>query len=341
MTAHQDLAGGSSAAARAFTTTPNQYNNDPFRAGEPLEPRLRFVFALTIAVISGAACAWLISRPGYTADLLHVWYASRVLSAGGDPYATSLPYLNPGQDPALYPLPSYLAFAPFALASLPIAGALFLAVGAGLAAWGIGTTGVARAPLFISAPFLLAVSLGQWSPLLVGAILVPGASWLLVTKPNLGLAAWLARPRWTTALAILGIIALSIAVYPAWPAAWLKNVSGREEKIIPLLQPGGFLLLASAVAWRRVEGRLLLALSFMPQAMFFYDQLLLCLVPRTSRQAMVFSLFSFAAFLAWWQARDPGDRTVNTAVPYAQSLYYAAALILLWNAWRDRAKANS
>lgn len=261
---------------------------------------------------------------------------------GGDPYATALPdYLNPGQDPALYPLPSYLAFAPFALASLPIAGALFIAVGAGLAAWGIASTGVARAPLFISAPFLLAVSLGQWSPLLVGAILVPGASWLLVTKPNLGLAAWLARPRWTTALAILGIIAFSIAVYPAWPAAWLKNISGREEKIIPLLQPAGFLLLASALAWRRVEGRLLLALCFIPQAMFFYDQLLLWLVPRTSRQSMVLSIFSFGAFLAWWQARDPGDRTVNAAVPYAQSLYYAAALILLWNAWRDRAKANS
>ena len=196
--------------------------------------------------------------------------------------------------------------------------------------------GMARSPLFLSAPFLLAVSLGQWSPLLLGAILIPGASWLLVAKPNIGLAAWLAAPRWKTAVAILLFTALSVAIYPSWPAAWLGNLAGREEKLIPLLQPGGFLLLSALVAWRRAEGRLLLTMSLIPQAMFFYDQLLLWLIPRTLRQSLLLSVLSFCAFLAWFYTRAPGDRTVNGAVPFAQSLYFGAAALLLWNWWQDR-----
>ena len=195
---------------------------------------------------------------------------------------------------------------------------------------------MARATLFVSAPFLLAISLGQWSPLLLGAVLVPGASWLLVAKPNVGLAAWLANPRWKTALAILLFTALSVAIYPTWPASWLRNLAGREEKLIPMFQPGGFVLLSALVAWRRADGRLLLTMSLIPQALFFYDQLLLWLIPRTLRQSLVLSIASFCAFLGWFYTRAPGDRTVNGAVPFAQSLYYVAAMLLLWNWWQER-----
>ena len=310
---------------------------DPWLVGPPLTGRIRFAFVVAVSLVSGAAAAWLIGREGFTSDLLHVWFATRTMLSGGDPYSVPLPEnLNPGLDPALYPATSYLIFAPIAWLPLALSGGAFVAAGSALAAWGVSRTGMARATLFVSAPFLLAVSLGQWSPLLLGAILVPGASWLLVAKPNIGLAAWLATPRWKTALAILLFTALSVAIYPSWPAAWLRNLVGREEKLVPLLQPGGFLLLAAIVAWRRAEGRLLLTMSLIPQALFFYDQLLLWLIPRTLRQSLFLSIASFCAFLAWHYTRAPGDRTVNGAVPFAQSLYYAAAAVLLWNWWRDR-----
>ena len=131
-------------------------------------------------------------------------------------------------------------------------------------------------------------------------------------------------------------MALSVAIYPSWPSAWLGNIAGREEKLVPVFQPGGFVLLSALVAWRRAEGRLLLAMSLIPQAMFFYDQLLLWLIPRTLRQSLLLSIASFCAFLAWFYTRAPGERTVNGAVPFAQSLYYVGAMLLLWNWWQER-----
>lgn len=308
-----------------------------WRLGPPASLRSRIYFTLAAGLVGGLVAAFLIGRPSYASDLLHVWHATRTWLGGGDPYTTPLPQaLNPGLDPALYPLPTYLVFAPLAWMPIWLAGGLFMGAGSALAAWGVATTGPARAPLFLSAPFLLALSLGQWAPLLVGAMLVPAASWLLVAKPNLGVAAWLARPSWRTALAIAGVLALSVAVEPSWPRAWLGNVGSREEKFVPLLQPGGFLLVSAAVAWRRAEGRLLIAMSLMPQALFFYDQLLLWLIPRTLRQSLLLSIYSVLAFLLWQHRLAPGDYYVKEAVPFAYSIYLAALAILIWNWYQAR-----
>jgi hypothetical protein len=288
-------------------------------------------------VFSGVAGALFMGRPGFTSDFLHVWYASRALIAGADPYLSPLPAdLNPGQDPALYPLPAYLLVAPLAPFAAAVAGGIFIGLGSALAAWGVARTAIARAPLFLSAPFLLAVNLGQWSPWLVAGLLVPALSWIWVAKPNVGLAAWLARPSWRTAAAIAGVVLISLAVDPHWPARWLSNLGGREEKFIPVLRPGGFLLVVALAAWRRPEGRLLFFMSLMPQALYFYDQLLLWLIPRTLRQSLAFSLYSVAAFLVWLARVQPGDYPVKDAVPYAWSFYLVALGILLWNWWQDR-----
>ena len=308
-----------------------------WRAGAPAPRHWRILFTLAVAVFSGGVAYWLIGRADYTSDLLHFWFATRTFLGGGDPYTVPLPVqLNPGLDPALYPLPTYLLFAPFAGLPLALAGGAFMAFGAGLAAWGVSGTGMVRAPIFLSAPFLLSLSLGQWSPLLVGAMLVPWASWLLVAKPNMGLAAWIARPDWKTAVAVCVIVAASVTITPDWPASWIANVGNREEKFIPLLRPGGFLLVLSVLAWRRPEGRLLMAMSLMPQALFFYYQLLLWLVPRTFRQSLILSVCSFLAFLAWQHGLAPGDFYVKEAVPFAYSLYLVSLAMLLWNWWGDR-----
>lgn len=311
--------------------------HEAWRIGAPATRRQRLMLTVSVAVVAGLVAGWLIGRPGYSSDFVHFWHASRTVLSGGDPYTTPLPReLNPGLDPALYPFPTYLIVAPFAWLPAGLAGGLFVATGAGLAAWGVSGTGLVRAPLFLSAPFLLTLSLGQWSPLLLGAMLVPWASWLLVAKPNLGVAGWLARPSWRTALVISAVLGLSLVLHPSWPGEWLSNVSDREEKFVPLLQPGGILLLASVLAWRRPEGRLMLALGLVPQMLFFYDQLLLWLVPRTLRQSLLLSIYSILAFLAWQRFLAPGDYYVREAVPFAYSIYFAALAILLWNWWADR-----
>lgn len=314
-----------------------QSASDAWRIGSPSSARQRIVLTAVVTAVSFVCAAWLIGRPGYASDFAHYWHGARVLIDGGNPYRSPLPSdVNPGLDPALYPLPAYLLLAPFALLPLGVAGGLFMAISAGLAALGVARTGLARAPVFLSAPFLLALSLGQWSPLLLGATLLPWASWVMVAKPNLGIATWLARPDWRTAAAIAVVLVVSLALSPEWPREWIDNVSHREEKFIPLFRPGGLVLLAAALAWRRAEGRLLLVLAAVPQGLFFSDQLLLWLVPRTLRQSLLLSIFSVMSFLAWQAGLETGDYYVREAVPFASALYFAALAILLSNWWSDR-----
>jgi hypothetical protein len=211
-----------------------------------------------------------------------------------------------------------------------------MAVSSALCAWGVARTDPDRFPLFLSAPFFLALSLGQWSPLLVAAALLPALAPLIVAKPNLGAAVWLAAPRFWPLAGGAAIVAISLVVMPEWPAAWLANVSGREEKVVPVLHPGGVVLLLALIAWRRPEARLLAVLSVVPQALLFYDQLLLWLVPRSRRQSIALSLASLVLFLAWRWSLAPGDFEVRRAIPYAFALYPLALSILLWNWYRDR-----
>jgi hypothetical protein len=308
-----------------------------FSLAGQFDARRALFTALILGAVSGVMAWALISRPGYESDFFHYWAGSRTLFGGGDPYR-QLPTgpLNPGHLPALYPLPTYLLLIPFGQLPLGIAGGVFMGLSSGLAAWGVARTGAERLPLFLSAPFFLALSLGQWTPLLLAAALIPAMSALVITKPNLGLAVWLARPRLRAAIIGAIVVILSVIVLPSWPREFLANLSGRNEKFVPLFRPAGFLLLLGLAAWRRAEGRLLLAMSAIPQALLFSDQLLLFLIPQTLRQSIVFALCSNALFLAWRLGLKPGDFEVQKAVPYAYGMYLVALAILLWNAYRER-----
>jgi hypothetical protein len=229
-----------------------------------------------------------------------------------------------------------LLLVPFAGLPLAVAGGTFVGLTAALMTWGIARTGGERFPLLLSAPFILAVSLGQWSILMVAACLVPVVAPLIIAKPNVGAAVWIARPVVRTAIIGALLLVASLFVLPSWPRDWLANLAGREEKFIPLTRPWGFLLVLALTGWRRSEGRLLAAMSVMPQALFFYDQLLLGLVARTLRQSMAFAGASLALFLFWRARLVPGDYEVREAVPFAHALYLVALVILLWNVIREK-----
>ena len=313
-----------------------------FPVSRTLPTRQAAALAIALGAISGIIAWKLIGRPGYSSDFFHFWAGARTLIHGGDPYlvAPDSP-LNLGDDRGLYPMPAYLLLLPFAVFPLGVAGGLFMGVIAGCAAWGVARTGIERLPLFLSAPFLLALSLGQWTPLMVAAALIPALSGAIVAKPNVGLAVWVARPSLVAALTGAVVLAVSLLVLPRWPLEWLANMSGRVEKFIPVLRPGGFLLGLSLLAVRRPEGRLFTSLALIPQALFFYDQLLLWLIPRTLRQSMVLSLCSLLLFLTWRARLKPGDYEVQLAVPYAYALYGVALAILLWNWYTDHYRAGA
>jgi hypothetical protein len=293
--------------------------------------RRRVLVALAIGATAGLTSYAFLDRPGFSSDYFHVWAGAKTLLAGGNPYKlTPTGPHNPGATPLFYPLPALLLIVPFAYLDLAVSGGLFVGISSAALAYLVTRGGYHRLPLFMSAPFLMAVSLGQWSPLVAAAALEPNLGFALAAKPNLGVAAWVYRPSIRAIVGGLLLTLASLAVLPSWPLDWLHNISGRPEKSVPILTAIGPLVALGLVRWRSAEGRFYVALGTVPQALFFYDQLLLWLLPRTLRQSLLMSLASFGIMLTWYHRIQPDDYYVQTAAPYALSLYLPALIVLLW-----------
>jgi hypothetical protein len=100
-----------------------------------------------------------------------------------------------------------------------------------------------------------------------------------------------------------------------------------------LILPLGPLLLLAFLRWRKPTGRLFLALSLLPQLLFFYDQLLLFLLPRRWVSGLAFAGLSWLAYFTWhWQGVDVKTGTILTQPDqYVLALIYLPALALvLW-----------
>jgi hypothetical protein len=183
--------------------------------------------------------------------------------------------------------------------------------------------------IFASAPYVMAVKVGQCSPILLAAAFVPALGWMLPWKPQLGVPAFLYRPTRTAALLAVASIAASFALRPEWLSGWRANLSEVELHPAPLLTWAGPLLLLSALRWRTREGRLFLAMICVPQLLFFADQLCLQTVARTRRQSALLAAASLAAFAGWYAALRPGDLYVARAAPWVLGLLYLPALAVV------------
>ena len=337
---------------RTFYDTgyPTSTSTHPFRgpprltshnAGESNVGRMRRTSpALRIPVSLGLG-AWgafitffsLTAAPAHVAkDFSWPWRAARVLLDGHNPYdviqATGPYPFNVG---LFYPLPAALIALPFAPLRPPVAGALFFGLSAGLLAYGLTATreGWGRLPVFASAPFCMAAVLGQWSPLMTAAALLPALQFLLAAKPNLGITCWLYRPtvRGAIAAASLGVIGLLLV--PTWPLDWKEALEAAPRYKGPILRGAtGLVLLAGVVRWRRREGRLFLAMAALPQLSLFYDQLPLWLIPSTVWRSLALSALSWVAWAQWYPSRAL-DSSVAVAEPWVFSLIYLPALALL------------
>lgn len=295
-------------------------------------PRARVAITLGVGVAAGLVAFALHRRSGYWPDYVFPWQAARYLLAGRDPYL-ALPggLAEPFESPLLYPLTTVLAAVPFAGLSLPVAGALTMALSAALLTWVL--LGIDRDMLWIlaSSPFVMAINFGQWSPLVTVAALVPTLGFLVTLKPNLGLAVLIAHPtrRAIVATAIVGL--LSLLVLPRWPLEWLWNVRSLPGHPAPIVAGHGvgIILLAAAFKWRTREGRLLLAMACMPQLLLFADQLPLMLIARTRGERRFLVSCSLVAFLVWFLSLTPGELYVPAATPFVLALIYFPALLLV------------
>jgi hypothetical protein len=275
----------------------------------------------------------LIVAPQHLAkDFTWPWRAARVLVERHNPYeviqATGPYPFNVG---LFYPLPAGIVALPFAPLSPAIAGTAFFFVSATLLAFGLTRTrqDLVKLPLFASAPFCMAAVLGQWAPLMTAAALLPALQFLLVAKPNLGLACWTYRPTIRGALAAAAFVLLTLLILPTWPLDWRRALEAAPRYKGPVMRGAtGLLLLLGALRWRRREGRIFLAMSVVPQLTLFYDQLPLWLIPNTVWRALALSALSWVAFAQWYPSRGLTS-SVAIAEPWVFWLLYVPALVLV------------
>ena len=269
------------------------------------------------------------SHPQHLAkDFTYPWRAARVLLGGQDPYQL---FQGGGDYPFnifYYPLPAALLATPVAPLRPEIAGAIFVGLSAALLGWAVLRDCPYRLPLFLSAPFVQAAILGQWSPILMAAALMPTLQFVAAAKPTIGLAAWVYRPSWRGIVGGLILVIVSLIILPRWPGEWLAAAPSSAKYRGPATTLLGAFLLLGLLRWRRREGRLFVVMSVVPQLPVFYDQLLLWLIPSTIWRTLALSALSWVGYLAWYPHHTASTQN-EIAFPWMLFTIYAPALLLL------------
>ena len=259
---------------------------------------------LVAVAIAGYGIWWLfLNRALGSSDLDQVWYAATALRHGLNPYEV----IGPTGTwfhwtwRFYYPMPAVLLAVPFSFLPLTVARYVFVGASSGLLAYGVTRRAWFPLMIFASGAYVNAALVAQWSPLFAAAILLPGLAVVFPAKPTL--AAICAAPMSTsrrTAIAVLlcwtVLAILSWVALPQWFASWRDAVRGAAH-VRPLIAlPGGFLLLAAALKWRRPEARLLIAYALVPHTTLLYEAVPALLFPDTWRQMLMLTIGSIVAY---------------------------------------------
>lgn len=280
----------------------------------------------------GAFIAWfgMSTAPAqFAKDFSWPWRTARALLDGVNPYdviqATGPYPYNVG---LFYPLPAGIIALPVAWLPPALAGATFVGLSAALLAWAVTRDAPHRLWLLASAPFAMAALLGQWSPILTAAALMPALQFAMAAKPNIGLAAWLYRPSWRGAASAVALGVVGLLLVPTWPFDWLEAVRAAPRYRGPAFSLLGLFTLLAVLRWRRREGRLMIGMAILPQLALFYDQLPLWLVPSTWQRSAALTALSWVAWFAWYPSRAL-ETSVAAATPWILAFIYLPAVVLL------------
>jgi len=135
---------------------------------------------------------------------------------------------------------------------------------------------------------------------MAAALLPPAFRSLAFLKPSIGIASYIYKPNIRAITIILIVVCLSLLIIPLWPVDWLiAMLSSGNRYISPLLYPGGFLLLLSLISIKRREGRTLFAMSVVPRHAYWYDGVLLWLMPRNFKHSLALSILGWVAYFIW------------------------------------------
>jgi len=261
--------------------------------------------ALLIASVAGGMIAFHLTYAGlYRTDFSQLKFGAEAMLRGADPYKlVGMGQVFESRWPVMYPATAYVAAIPFTPLSDIAAGALFIAIGAFLLAYGSTAGTWHRLPMFASYAFFHNVQLAQWSPLVTAMLFLPWLAVFAAAKPQQALPILVCSPsrRSFQAAAVGGLVlfAISIALFPTWPWEWLHIVRGGVQMQPPVIHLGGVCVLLVLIRWRRQEAWLVALMACMPASWAWYNLLiLLAAVPKTYREAAMLSLVSsFGALL--------------------------------------------
>jgi hypothetical protein len=227
-------------------------------------------------------------------------------------------------------MPALLVAGLVAWLSPVAAGGVFFGLSSAVLAYVIIRKDTTHVPIFLNASFARAALSVQWSPLIAAAAVAPGAlGWLAATKPTTGAVALLYRPRWRGFIGAAVFAALSLLVMPTWPKDWLEAVRHVPNHTAPVAWPLGAVGLLGLLRWRTGEGRLLVAMTLVPQVPWYYDQLLLALTARTERQSYFLAACSWAAYIAMHITKDVNSGAFVVIEPYITLGFYLPAAIVV------------
>lgn len=266
-------------------------------------PTLQQRIVVAVLIGLGAAAIHYFRPGGYRlSDFSVVWYASRSLADGLDPYQLVGPHLQFDlPSPVFYPAPALVAAMPFTLLPVELAGTAFVFVSAAVLAFAVTRESWYLLPLFPSLPFLTSARLGQWSIILTAAVFMPIVAVLSIAKPQASLPAIVSstkRATWIAAIAggILLVI-VSLMLLPSWPTEWLSLIRTTEYFAPPIASIFGIPIALVLLRWKRPEAWLVFTSACLPQTWYPYNCLILLTVALTYREACGLSLLSSAGWL--------------------------------------------
>jgi hypothetical protein len=251
--------------------------------------RLRIFISAAIGVATGTLCWFLMVHFHQdAADFRWAIRAAQDLLAHRNPYATF----------QLYPLTAAIFGLPFVWVRPEIAAGIFYGVSSGLMAFGLTHQGYHRLLIFFAYPYWAGIFTAQWEPLIMASAFFPLLLPATLAKPQIGLPVALTHLSRRGILACGVVLMLSLAAMPRWPLLWFRQI-GQYDHFIPLLMLPGPLLAAALLRYRDRDALLLMMMAIMPQR-WFYDPLVLWLIPKSRREIVATVGLSWGAGIWRW-----------------------------------------
>jgi hypothetical protein len=252
--------------------------------------RVRLLTAVAIGLGSGTFCWFLLAHFHQgAADFGWAVRAAQYWLGGKNPYDTPLEQ---------YPLTAAVFALPFAWLRPEVAAGAFYGISSGLLAFVVTRHGYRRLLVFLAYPYWAGLLAAQWAPLILASAFLPLLLPATLVKPQIGLPVALTHLSRRGLLACAALLLVTLLAMPRWPCLWMGQL-GHYQHFIPLTVLPGPLLLLALWCFRDRDAWLLLLSSALPQRWFF-DSFTLWLIPKTRRELVWTTFFSWGAGIWRW-----------------------------------------